>query len=125
VEIQATINNDLWIFGACYSLASQEERDAISLRLKSNTSVAVDFSHHGRKQFQAIFDFERDCLHVRIVAGKFLKHYKLLNDFALALARLIGAHYVSFNTEKEAVARIAEKAGYFKSDSPLEYVRAV
>lgn len=107
-----------------FSYLNVEEKEEIFTRLeKGQSEIYLVLDEKEYVIFGFILDFN-EKLHVREVAGKFLKNVYILDTFSEAIARIKGYEKITVNTTKKAVAKVAEKIG-FKLNEYNEYERLV
>ena len=123
-EITVTFDN-LLLRELFFDYLSPNETFAISQRLFKKTSVVCGFYQSGILKFCVVFDFEKDALHVREVAGYFGKLHEILDQFSQGMARFYEKKFVTFKTEKRAVRVWAEKQEYEYIPSDQEYRKAM
>lgn len=96
-----------------FDYLNEEQKAVIRDRMEKGISICVSFEENDYTKFCAVLDIdEADSLHVREVAGNFLKEWRVLDLFCEGLARAIKKPAITYNTFRNAVMRVSGIAGY-------------
>jgi hypothetical protein len=111
--VDCVINNAL-IDHLFFNYIAYDERNTIIKRLALKQSVVVGFKVGNEIKFCAVLDFEPydKILHVRQVGGFFGRIHDALDIFTQGFAKYLNYDFITFETEKRAVKKWAEKAGF-------------
>lgn len=120
-KITAKIDNDLQNHFFLSNYLHRDELNEIDHRIMAGKSMAVGFMSGEEVLFVAIFDFEHDCLHVRQVGGFFGRLYDVLDIFAQGLAKFMNKKYISFKSDRRAVAKWAAGNDYVFTSNENEF----
>lgn len=120
-EIKVIIDNQIYY----NNIFDYSNDDDIIKRIDNNISIGAAFLNSDNiLLFGAIFDITDNSLHVREVAGNFLKYYKYLDIFSQGLAKFYNKKLVTVKSNKRAVIRKIRKLSYLQNEYS-EYFKAV
>ena len=97
-------------------MVHDEKKIVAAFGQREKNTVPVTFmNEQGETIFVSQFDlddFYPDALHVRLLQGNFLRHYRFIDAFFTGLALHLGKKRVTFCTVRRAVKKFGDKMGY-------------
>lgn len=105
------------------SYLSEAEKEEILNDYAVKTCLVVGFVCEDSELFVAVYDITPASLHVRHVVGNFGRHYRELDVFSQALAKMCGYNQVTFCTKRAAVMKWAKAAEYCPTNIDFHFMK--
>lgn len=124
-KIVAKFDNGLLDHFFFTTYIGRDELNEIDQRVTAGKSDIVGFYKGGELLFCAVYDYEKNCLHVRQVVGFFGKLHDVLDVFSQALAKFLGVKNISFTSSRRAVAKWAVGNEYVLTPKTNEFLKVM